>query len=292
MRSSPNKPKRRAVSRTSRAVGASPTEVMPAAPALPQFKTLSVTLHRDPGDAMRAGSVRAGSVTVPLTAAMLDALTADEREMFTALESRVDADGALVVRFDKLWKLPPSGVLPFSGDEVTADAVVGAIRAAIAREVARREELAREIRWNFKQFIDLGDGRIVHSGSSYPALLAARPGPRHPALGELDAFSQTEMRRIRNEARAAEAAAEAAAEQKLLDARKAYLALTDEELVRYDASANPPGWTPVLPSWEDPGDDDEAVSIVMSRAKRLALAANQRDIVARALPPSAEAAPA
>lgn len=274
-------------------------KTIPLAPvsALPQLKTLSVILHRDIVDAMRDGSVRAGTVTVPLSPKMLADLTPDERDLLAALDSRVESDGALVILFGKLTDMPQSGFVPFHDGEVTEASVVGALRAALAPEIAVRENFARELRATYNTLID-EMGNITRLGTGVHMHLAARPGPRHPALDELDAHAKEQRARHWREHEAKRRAAEAAERENIARARAVYIALPDEALVRL-GDGTPPRWEPVRPSWAKPKTDswrtpepDEAVDIVERRAERLAHEANLREDLARAIPPSAVAAPA
>lgn len=158
--------------------------------ALPQ---ITIILHRSVADALRAGQVHAGAMMVGLTPRILAALTPEEREILAALD--VDAAAERVqIRFAKLHGLPNDGTVPFHADTITEQSTIDALHAAFACEKAHREELATELRARFADFTD-AHGQIVNVEPDLPSLLASRPGPRHPALAELDAYAAERLAR-------------------------------------------------------------------------------------------------
>lgn len=158
----------------------------PLAPAVP-LPQVAITLRRSLADAIRAGEVHAGSVTVAITPRILAALDLEEREILAALDTEA-AGERIVIRFDRLAGMPEDGTVPFHADAVTEESTIAALRGAIAQENAHRDALAAKLRAGFASCTD-AHGRITTDPVSLPAQLAARPGVRHPALAELDAYA-------------------------------------------------------------------------------------------------------
>lgn len=233
---------------------------------------LHITLHRSPRSALRAKSVRAGTVHVPLTWAMIEALSPEERAIFDAVidhsegtqrcfESERSRTATMFVRFSMLV----GGVahVEFDADEVTDETIGAALRATLQREIAHREALAAAIRDDMRHHV-----KVLGTGLTGPAeTLAMRPGPRHPMLDEMLALRREQQER--------EAAEHEATENKRKAALRAeYLALPDEALIRRShPTVTPWRWEPVrAPGGVERRDDD--VIDVERRAERLAHEAN------------------
>lgn len=241
-----------------------------------ELSPIHVALTRSAAAALRRGSVMAGTIYRPLTTTILASLSADERAIFDDVAS----DGeSLAGYFNKpllrLSRLGRSGKigLDIDTDEVTDDVILSALRARLGEEIAYREELAKSVREDMARHAN-GRGTELWGTA---AELARRPGPRHPTLGDVFAAREAREALEQDEAR------------KVVEARKVarraeYIALTDTQLISVSGTT-PPRHAPVMP---DPCvERDEAVTVQVQRAERLAREANE--LVERTVAPDREA---
>lgn len=255
-----------------------------APPALPK---IHITIRRSPREALAAGDTHAGEARVPLTRAMIDALTPEERMIFNHIDV-VTTEGSAALSFARFGEASDSA-LPFAADEVSEATVTAALRSVIATEIVRRENLAAEIRANFGSFIG-PDGYVAHVEYRAPGHLRRTVGPQHAALDELGAFSEEARRRI---AAKREAQEERNAAERLrldLDAINEYIARSDDKLIHRSQHTSGVWW----PYGYRTSMAHDPLTLAALRAQnehavQLAKAANERDMesmreFARAVP--------
>lgn len=257
---------------------ATDTQAEPAASWPSDGSTLPVIhiiVQRELAQALAADDIHAGTVLVPLTRAMLNALSPEERGVFNAL-SLAPVEGAVCLSFAELHAVP-AHALPFSSDVVNEATVTAALRKALAAEVAHREALAAKIRANPDAYVR-SDGSIQRF--TEVDHLAKSPGPPHPALAEIAALAEEKRRAYAAKRAADNARSHAEYVERTMQEVDAYLARSDADLVRRESDRG--RWVSICHSctMNLPADKRAALSQKVERAGQLAEEANQRDVEA------------